>query len=211
MELRTKYRIIGSLIGSLPSQPHQNNFHSLPLLLLREEVFLLSQQSNLSFSFFQRKAINEIYSLIVDAIKIIDEEKSYQNQVIDGKISRKRKMLDEEEENQKEKGKEKEKEKEINTLEDKTQKEQQENAFRIKTSAASCSNYLPIEISLESITSQDSTNSQQNKLKQDLKQRVFCDLWQKGYFLTSGSKFGGDYLAYPGLNLFFFFSKKKIL
>lgn len=28
--------------------------------------------------------------------------------------------------------------------------------------------------------------------------RVFCDLWEKGYFLTSGSKFGGNYLAYPG-------------
>ncbi|PVU97943.1 hypothetical protein BB561_000200 [Smittium simulii] len=27
---------------------------------------------------------------------------------------------------------------------------------------------------------------------------VFRDLWQKGYFLTPGLKFGGDYLVYPG-------------
>ncbi len=28
--------------------------------------------------------------------------------------------------------------------------------------------------------------------------RVFRDLWDKGYYLTSGGKFGGDYLVYPG-------------
>eukprot|EP00052_Salpingoeca_macrocollata_P009449 m.74556 g.74556 ORF g.74556 m.74556 type:complete len:381 (-) comp17110_c0_seq1:75-1217(-) len=28
--------------------------------------------------------------------------------------------------------------------------------------------------------------------------RVFADLWERGYFLTSASKFGGHYLAYPG-------------
>ena len=28
--------------------------------------------------------------------------------------------------------------------------------------------------------------------------RVFLDLWEKGYYLTSGVNFGGDFLAYPG-------------
>ena len=27
---------------------------------------------------------------------------------------------------------------------------------------------------------------------------VFQDLWEKQYYLTSGQKFGGDFLAYPG-------------
>ena len=31
-----------------------------------------------------------------------------------------------------------------------------------------------------------------------LRYRVFEDFWQKGYFLTSGGKFGGDFLVYPG-------------
>lgn len=31
-----------------------------------------------------------------------------------------------------------------------------------------------------------------------LKMRVFYDLWKKGFYLTNGSKFGGDFLAYPG-------------
>ena len=33
---------------------------------------------------------------------------------------------------------------------------------------------------------------------QSLKYRVFCDLWRKGYYLTNGLKYGGDYLVYPG-------------
>ncbi|XP_072281870.1 tRNA-splicing endonuclease subunit Sen34 [Pyxicephalus adspersus] len=34
--------------------------------------------------------------------------------------------------------------------------------------------------------------------KHELRFRVFRDLWKKGYYLTSGSKFGGDFLVYPG-------------
>ena len=28
--------------------------------------------------------------------------------------------------------------------------------------------------------------------------QVFRNFWEQGYYLTSGSKFGGDFLAYPG-------------
>lgn len=35
--------------------------------------------------------------------------------------------------------------------------------------------------------------------KHELRFKVFRDLWQKGYYLTSGSKFGGDFLVYPGI------------
>lgn len=31
-----------------------------------------------------------------------------------------------------------------------------------------------------------------------LRYSVFKDLWHKGYYLTAGIKFGGDFLAYPG-------------
>ena len=31
---------------------------------------------------------------------------------------------------------------------------------------------------------------------------VFRDLWEKGYYLGGGSKFGGDWLVYPGMHLF---------
>jgi hypothetical protein len=34
--------------------------------------------------------------------------------------------------------------------------------------------------------------------QQQLRMAVYADLHSRGYYLTSGSKFGGDYLAYPG-------------
>ena len=38
-----------------------------------------------------------------------------------------------------------------------------------------------------------------------LKYRVFTYFWEKGYFLTGGGKFGGDFLIYPGMLLEFHF------
>ncbi|KAI8910630.1 hypothetical protein DFJ77DRAFT_102344 [Powellomyces hirtus] len=34
--------------------------------------------------------------------------------------------------------------------------------------------------------------------QETLQYKVYCALWAKGYYITSGSKFGGDYLLYPG-------------
>jgi len=36
-----------------------------------------------------------------------------------------------------------------------------------------------------------------------LRYTVFRDLWEQGHFLTSGLKFGGDFLAYPGWDFIF--------
>ncbi|OUM63342.1 hypothetical protein PIROE2DRAFT_10126 [Piromyces sp. E2] len=44
--LRTKYRIVGSLVGLLPKSPLQNIFSSLPLHLLPEEVSLLLEKAH---------------------------------------------------------------------------------------------------------------------------------------------------------------------
>jgi len=35
-----------------------------------------------------------------------------------------------------------------------------------------------------------------------LKYHVFSYFWEKGYFLTAGGKFGGDFLVYPGMSSF---------
>lgn len=35
------------------------------------------------------------------------------------------------------------------------------------------------------------------------KYRVFCDLWEKGKWITTGDTFGGDFLIYPGEPLYF--------
>ncbi|KAJ2871793.1 tRNA-splicing endonuclease subunit [Coemansia aciculifera] len=42
LRLRRDYRIVGALEGSHPTNPQQNNYYGLPLILLPEEVALLS-------------------------------------------------------------------------------------------------------------------------------------------------------------------------
>lgn len=34
--------------------------------------------------------------------------------------------------------------------------------------------------------------------REKLKCRVFQHFWEMGYYMTSGTKFGGDFLVYPG-------------
>nr|CAG4641288.1 EOG090X0G6M [Eulimnadia texana] len=36
------------------------------------------------------------------------------------------------------------------------------------------------------------------KCSNRIREAVFVDLWSKGFYLTAGEKFGGDFLAYPG-------------
>lgn len=35
--------------------------------------------------------------------------------------------------------------------------------------------------------------------QEKLRYNTFKDLWEKGYFISSGNKFGGDFLVYPGI------------
>lgn len=40
---------------------------------------------------------------------------------------------------------------------------------------------------------------------QQLKYKVYKDLWERQYYITSGEKFGGDFLVYPGkISLFLY-------
>lgn len=34
--------------------------------------------------------------------------------------------------------------------------------------------------------------------QEQLRYHVYRDLWNQGFFLSNGSKFGGDFLVYPG-------------
>lgn len=67
-------------------------------------------------------------------------------------------------------------------------------------------NWSPVEQSLQvlmrSIQSTQGTNiaawSQQSVEHQLRRSAVFGDLWERGYFVTCGSKFGADFLVYQG-------------
>ncbi|KAJ2788310.1 tRNA-splicing endonuclease subunit [Coemansia linderi] len=48
LRLRRDYRIVGALEGSHPTNPQQNNYYGLPLILLPEEVALLSADPSIT-------------------------------------------------------------------------------------------------------------------------------------------------------------------
>jgi tRNA-splicing endonuclease subunit Sen34 len=72
--------------------------------------------------------------------------------------------------------------------------------INIKTSSTSFAWYNDNENYFDSINIAKQNNlwNWPNTLKDIQKYKIFCDLWNKGYYITSGMKFGGDYLLYPG-------------
>ena len=58
--------------------------------------------------------------------------------------------------------------------------------------------HIPTAIRLESVPQRSIDWKYPHTEEDKLRYRIFSDLWEKGYYLTSGARFGGDYLAYPG-------------
>lgn len=42
--------------------------------------------------------------------------------------------------------------------------------------------------------------------KQQLRYKTYKNLWEKGYYVSSGEKFGGDFLVYPGKTKFYYYN-----
>ena len=281
MTLRRKYRIVGSLVGSLPSKPRQNLVFCLPLVLQPEETRLLldkniarivestttrpSEETVLKFQQERKASIQEQMERLeeikqqklADFAEIIEEGRE--------NVNKKRKLLWQGcsrkvpriESEQRKSGMESSLEhvtvtdgaekassdihntkgidqmaaniykspqdihksmksadssppnkelKNTDTVLEDVDGFTQENSKDISTSSTENSNQAIV---------QDSTlvciNTKSDILKtkdvnwkfpetesEEARHKVFSDLWERGYFITNGSKFGGDYLVYPG-------------
>lgn len=266
MMLRRKYRIVGSLVGSLPSKPRQNLVFSLPLVLLPEETRLLldkniarivesditrpSQEIVHKFQDERKTSIQEQ----IERLEELKEQKlaDFAEIIEEGRerVDRKRRIS-----SQNSSGK-------VPRIET---EEKQSFMLSSSVSADSCpwkqSDDIPEKLSSEDIhrSSESADSSTQQQLKnmdilsedangpaqkqsedisgssentneidlqdstlvcvstkskilgtkdvfwnfpeteiEQVRCKVFSDLWQKGYFITNGNKFGGDYLVYPG-------------
>ncbi|XP_031557852.1 probable tRNA-splicing endonuclease subunit sen34 [Actinia tenebrosa] len=281
--LRTKYRIIGSLVGSLPRRPKQNVFLSLPLLLSKEETTLLLQKK------FARFVKNETKPLLPSQNEV-EEFKMAREESISGQVKL---LLGENEEREREfadnieagrrkkkkrqrkgqRGKEDDNPKpskitkredeyqnlddDISLLTEKMRSERNNEKMgkcfvtdinetgnmkkvipgtSIKNDLTNDDDYDDVEMPMKEKESDSSlsekpgtfevdtsqieqacmihipTRMPKNKTKdlvsqewnypgteiEKLKYQVFLDLWEKGFYITPGSKFGGEFLAYPG-------------
>lgn len=279
-KLRSKYRIVGSLIGSLPRKPKQNHCFSVPLLLSQEEVTLLLDKGlarifNMPkvFPAPSKEEVERFNELRRDSVikqtelfqRGREEKQMELAEVIEEGRRRKRKRKKGDGDNDDEgerlalkkmksekignEGCKTKKEGECNQSNDKCNEDnnvmkryqdetcsstevypansetlptvntvEQESKIKgdMSINVAACSDItseetkpsselgtlthiptiMPQRMLKESYSPMDWTYPQTQSDK--LRYKVFLDLWERGYYLTSGAKFGGDLLAYPG-------------
>ncbi|XP_065070001.1 tRNA-splicing endonuclease subunit Sen34-like [Rhopilema esculentum] len=226
VKLKQELRIPGNLIGSLPRKPWQNQVLALPLLLSPEEVTLLVRKGHAVLYYDESRShqaeddIKLFNSLREkshsDQIKIFvknREEKKIKYAKRDlskGEDSVKcisRSLVSPEyvpgQENRGRSDK-------LSKCEDKktSSEEPQYNEQTLVTNddkkyfEKSTLIHLPTIVNERRWVNQDGHQNQSwnypGSLKEKSSYAVFSDLWEKGYYLTAGGKFGCDYLAYPG-------------
>jgi len=278
LKIRSKYRIVGSLIGSLPRKPKQNHCFSLPLLLSQDEATLLLHKglarifnTPKSFPAPSKEEVEKFNELrrdsVVKQIELFQrgrEEKRLElaDVIKEGRRRKlKRRKGDDEEQDILPIKKLKSEEINIKGAEEYMQEQEfselnakcDESSIVTKGDQDTCSRvevmeeksdtsparnsteeetkdrlhnkghlqnvsiksdinceetksfselgtliHIPTIMSqrLQSFPSMDWTYPQTESEK--LHYRVYLDLWEKGYYLTTGAKFGGDLLAYPG-------------
>nr|CAG4642128.1 EOG090X0G6M [Eurycercus lamellatus] len=189
-KLRTEYRIVGSYIGCLPSFPRQDQLLGLPMELLAEEVFFLTMRGAVRVVCY-----DELDLPPSDSVKKEGEElrkKSFLEQAAlfkNERVAHIMKMAPKIIEGKKRKqGSENFDEKAALEMEIEKIPEMTEDAMLIQIFTSNSQRPYFRTNSVETDA----------KIKPSLRSSVFVDLWQKGYYITGGQKFGGDFLVYPG-------------
>lgn len=279
-KIRSKYRIVGSLIGSFPRKRKQNHSFSLPLLLSQEEATLLlhkglarifnmpkrfpapSKEEVETFNELRRDSVVKQIALfqkereekLMELAEVIEEGR---------RRKRKRKKCDDDDGEASLASKKMKSEELCNEgAEDCTTKKEEEcnqssekcnegNNDMKRNQDETCSGIEVIQAESETTPAVNTADQEsKDKLSNDMSDvsassdlhceetksfselktlthiptvmpqrlqtllpvdwtypqteseklhyRVFSDLWEKGYYLTPGAKFGGDLLAYPG-------------
>ncbi|XP_060556983.1 tRNA-splicing endonuclease subunit Sen34-like [Ruditapes philippinarum] len=201
--LRENYKIVGTLIGCLPRAPRQNAQLGLPLQLMPEEVRLL-------IDIGVAEVVTEGYiKPTVEDIRKYEQnkEESYKEQIelfrndrrdeirrklpdiIEGKKKKRNKLLLE----RREKGEH------IDDAE--FEKEIEMNADSVEIPPIRREHML-LQIHGVCTFRQKSCHAVDWQFpctnEEKLRYRVYRDFWERGHFLTLGSKFGGNFLVYPG-------------
>ncbi|KAM5131967.1 tRNA-splicing endonuclease subunit Sen34 [Mantella aurantiaca] len=226
-KIREKHGLVGKLVGALVRKPRQNTRLGLPLELLPEETRLLVEigAATLVCSALKEKehanssdlpmgstslstAVHEEESSEAEAFKLFLQS-SYEEQrrlaleekrrtleslsegIMKGRRKRKRPHGEQEEDPMESSS--------IGPIKELQNLEETfhfpEEAMMVQIPTARTSVRCIEEVDLIK-ASPDWPHTGQRK--HELRFKVFRDLWQRGYFLTSGSKFGGDFLVYPG-------------
>lgn len=194
--LRKNYRIVGTFVGSLPNYTRQNTYLGLPLQLLPEQAKLLIDKKVAEFVILERQSTSEA-KLKYDEVLQSIHQKYFES------FKHKRTQ-------------------EIMLLADKITREKMKKTRDSNVSFDEVKNMMiqkevgKIELSRDQVPSHIHTCSlwENNIAKptdftfpetelESLRYEVFNYFWEKGFYLTSGAKFGCDFLVYEGDPLIF--------
>ena len=212
--VRQNYRIIGSLLGSLPGYRQQDSTRGLPVLLSKEEVYVLKENAwaRMRFKTKKRKRNSSDFNEEAEERELLLQPQitTTRNQLRAMKASKKSQWGGAAKKKQKVVPKKK------NDKEEETKKKSSNNRDRIvdweQVLGRSSSVVLPLTTSemdddarkLDDAPPEEEEEAYERRVWGKMskidryKCAVFKDLHEKGFTMTSAAKFGGDYLAYPG-------------
>ena len=206
IRLRKEHHIVGNLVGALPEFPRQHGDYGLPVVLMAEEVRLLSKLSLVTIvdTSLNHQQPNESYFATDDCKSFYHQLQDKQYEQINSRFKENRKAefianLDKIVQGKLKKHK---------LQFDKSSPELE--AFREKVHSellatihdvARDSNSMLTRFNIETPFAQATERSYQLTALptiglEALKFAVFEHFWNKGFYLTDGVKFGGHFLAY---------------
>eukprot|EP00126_Sphaerothecum_destruens_P009610 Sdes_comp20550_c0_seq1m15279 len=181
LKLRKEWRIVGATIGTLTCAPNQNCMYGMPLCLLPEEVFFLCSQNVAVLIDESKRNSNPTQQDILDYHQMCAaEDRVLQNEILKKRMEKSAAFHS------------------IGTL----------DSFKPNPNTISASSTrwhrfrhsLPASSLLHFYDQQAIVPHPESffPVLINSKYQVFRDLWSRGYYLTGGSKFGGDFLVYKG-------------
>ncbi|XP_066463828.1 tRNA-splicing endonuclease subunit Sen34 [Eleutherodactylus coqui] len=213
-KIREEHGLVGNLVGALVRKPRQNTRLGLPLQLLPEEARILVEigaarlvhhcsmdgessdgpdvstaaDVKESYAQFLRSSYEEQCKLALQEKKRTLEDLS--ERIAEGRKKKKRRVEQEEEPME---SSSQGPIKELCNLEQTFHFPKE--AMMVQIPTARLHPGKEEEVDIQEVSSEWPYAGQKNH---EARYRVFRDLWQKGYYLTNGGKFGGDFLVYPG-------------
>ncbi|XP_057670064.1 tRNA-splicing endonuclease subunit Sen34 [Diorhabda carinulata] len=176
--LRKNYRIIGEIVGDSLHTP------SLPVKILPEEACLL----------LSKNIVN-----VLEASEEIIKTKNDQNRLDEYETTLLSAQIVEYQETRKV---------QIEKIVDRIMAKPNENRSREeiiedqlkRTPSVTKENMIwPVQLCTSNTTNKKTvTISDILKITSKLKSEIYSDLWERGYYITQGHKFGGDFLVYNG-------------
>ena len=202
--LRQNCRIVGSLIGTLGKAPRQVEFSGLPMLLSPEEIDLLFTQQKIILC----RLKNEFSEEYLNKYNI-HTEKTYQEQILlfrEERVNEITRMGDQIAQGKMQKQKNFSEDVEI--IDDNDDEDPEITKAKILKDEIDKIPKLSRHQALLQTFQEHPWINHESGAKECveewtykgnvLKRIVFADLWKEGFYITDGSKFGGDFLVYPG-------------